>query len=121
MVDVSFEQLCKRFVEQADVGIGWTDINGNVKYLNPKLTEMLALDNPEEFYDKPVFQFYEPEKIAELEDQILLDVMHKGSWKGKIPLKSQKGEVYITMNYLFALKDDIGKVFSFANIVYPVK
>ena len=119
MVDVSFEQLCKRFVQQAEVGIGWADIDGNVKYLNPTLIRMLALDNPEEVYGKPVFQFYEPKKIKELEDQILVEVMQNGFWKGDLPLKPKKGPVYMTINYLFAIKDDNGKPFSFGNLLFP--
>lgn len=120
-MDVRFENLCRLFIEQAEVGIGWADINGLVKYLNPVLTNMLGLTTPEEIYDKPVFQFYEPDTISELEDHILATVMEKGVWNGKLLLKPKNGECYNTLNYLFAMKDERNKLFSFGNIVIKME
>jgi hypothetical protein len=40
MIDVSMNNLSRIFVEQATVGIGWTDNEGKVKYLNPTLKQM---------------------------------------------------------------------------------
>ncbi len=117
MIDVNMDNLSRIFVEQTAVGIGWTDNEGKVKYLNPALTQMLALDNPEEAYDHPVFTFYEPEAISKLENEILTTVMDKGIWVGKLPLKTKKGDVYMTTNHLFAMKDDSGNLFSFGNVV----
>ncbi len=117
MIDVSMNNVSRIFVEQAAVGIGWTDNEGKVKYLNPALIRMLALDNAEEAYDQPVFAFYEQETISKLEDEILTIVMDKGIWVGELPLKTKKGDVYMTINHLFAMKDDSGKLFSFGNIV----
>ena len=117
MIDVSMNNLSRIFVEQTGAGIGWTDKEGKVKYLNQALKQMLALENAEEAYDQPVFTFYEKETISKLEDEILTTVMDKGSWIGELPLQTKKGDIYMTINHLFAMKDDSGNLFSFGNIV----
>ena len=116
-MDVRFENLCRLFVEQAEVGIGWADGNGLVKYLNPALTKMLGLAAPEETYDRPVFQFYKEDTVSELEDHILTTVMEKGVWTGELQLKPKNGDCYNTINFLFSMKDERNKLFSFGNIV----
>ena len=114
------DNLRRIFVEQTAVGIGWTDNEGKVKYLHPALTQMLALNNAEEAYGHPVFAFYEPEAISKLENEILTTVMDKGIWVGELPLKTKNGDVYMTTNQLFAMKDDSGNLFSFGNVVIPI-
>ena len=120
MIDVDINNLSRTFIEQTVVGIGWTDNEGRVKYLNTALTQMLGLDNAEEAYDQYVFVFYEADTISKLEEEILTTVMDKGSWVGKLPLKTKKGDVYMTTNHLFAMRDDSGRLFSFGNIVIPI-
>ena len=117
MIDVNMDNLRRIFVEQTAVGIGWTANEGKVKYLNPALTQMLALDNAEDAYDQPVFAFYEKETISKLEDEILTTVIDKGIWIGELPLQTKQGDIYRTINHLFAMKDDSGNMFSFGNIV----
>ena len=120
MVDTSFEGLSRRFLDQAMVGIGWADRDGLVKYMNPKLLEMLGITEQDEYINQPVFKFYDPETISKLEDQILSDTMYKGYWSGTLMLMPVKGNPIKTLNYLFSMKDDHGKHFSFGNIVLPI-
>ena len=120
MIDVNMDNLRRIFVEQTAVGIGWTANEGKVKYLNPALTQMLALNNAEEAYGHPVFAFYEPEAISKLENEILTTVMDKGIWVGELPLKTKNGDIYMTTNQLFAMKDGSGNLFSFGNVVIPI-
>ena len=117
MIDVSMNNLSRIFVEQTAVGMGWTDNEGKVKYLNPALQRMLGLDNAEDAYDQPVFAFYEKETISKLEDEILTTFIDKGVWIGELPLQTKQGDIYRTTNHLFAMKDDSGNLFSFGNIV----
>ena len=120
-MDIAIETLCTMFVDQAGVGMGWADIEAKVRYMNPALTSMLGLNRPEEKYGQSVLQFYDSETIAALENVILAAVMDNGFWIGELPLQSANGEQTATINYLFALKDDTGKPFSFGNIVIPKK
>lgn len=118
-MDFNLENIYKLIVEQAGVGIGCTDIKTNVMYLNPALTNMLGFETPDEAYGKPVLKFYDPITVSKLENTILTAVMDKGYWVGDLPLISKNGEAHNTLNYLFALKDDCRKTFSFGNIVIP--
>ncbi len=120
-MDNNIDGIFKIFIEQANVGIGWADIEGNVIYLSPKLIDMLKLDNPEDMINKPVFQFYEQETISKFENTILTTVMDKGFWMGELPLKPKKGDVFETLNNIFVLKDKLCKPFAFGNIVIPLK
>ena len=118
-MDTSFDNLSKIFITQTELGIGWADSDGNVKYLNSALTRMLELENPEDAYEKPVFHFYDKETTSKLEDAILAAVMSEGSWTGELILSPKKSEPYPTINHLFAMKDNHGKLFSFGNVVLP--
>jgi len=53
------EEKYRSLIEKAPIGIR-IDRDGRCLYLNPRLTEMLGLEDPGQAIERPVFEFYDP-------------------------------------------------------------
>ncbi len=64
-------QVFQRFAEESAHGIGWTDMDGNIIYINPTLPEILGEERPEDVYGKPVAQYYDEKTQQRLENNMI--------------------------------------------------
>ncbi len=109
--------LFHKFVETSHEGLGWADLNGDVKYLNSALCRMLDLERPEDKYGEPVSQFYDEATRQRLAEEVFPEVVATGAWTGELDLHSVRGRCTPTLNSLFLLTDADGHPMCFANVV----
>jgi PAS domain S-box-containing protein len=109
--------LFHQFVEASREGMGWADLDGNVRYMNPALGHMVGEKRPEDSYGKPVLRYYSEEAQRLLREEIFPTILREGMWTGEIALQSLTGQTVPTANSLFVLRDEQNRPASFANVV----
>jgi PAS domain S-box-containing protein len=112
--------LFQKYVEESSEGLGWTDIDGTLRYANTTLSHMLGETNPEDTYGKPIFEYYSEEVQQRLQEEIFPIVLRKGAWTGELVLHIGKGILVPTMASFFLLRDAEGNPLCIANVVTDI-
>jgi two-component system cell cycle sensor histidine kinase/response regulator CckA len=109
--------LFHQFVEASREGMGWTDLNGRVRYINSSLARMFGEKKPEDSYGRSVLEYYSEETQRRLQEEIFPTVLREGSWMGELVIHSSTGSLIPTTNSLIVLRDAEGNPSSFANVL----
>lgn len=111
-------QMFKSFAESSTQGMGWTDMRGDIVYVNPALATLLEEQNITTPLGKNVVTNYYPEAVQEqLENQIIPHLLDNGNWNGELELQTLSGKIIPTYNELFLIYDDASQPVYFANFV----
>ena len=95
--------MFRQFAEAAGQGLGWADLEGHIRYVNPALCALFKRERPEDVCGKPVAQFYDEDTQRRLVEEIFPEVLAKGEWQGELEIHNANGDVVPTQNDLFAL------------------
>jgi len=109
--------LFHQFVETSGEGMGWADVDGMVRYMNPTLLKMVGARNVQEVCGRSVLDHYSQASMQRLQDEILPAVLRDGTWTGELPLQPTTGEPLPASHSLFLLRDDQGEPVCFANVL----
>ncbi|NQT57096.1 MAG: PAS domain S-box protein [Desulfobacteraceae bacterium] len=109
--------LFHQFVEASREGMGWTDLDGCVRYINSTLCSMLGETKPEDSYGRTVLEYYSEETQRRLQEEIFPIVLREGTWTGELVIHSSTGSLIPTTNSLIVLRDAEGNPSSFANVL----
>ncbi|MCP4198639.1 MAG: PAS domain S-box protein [Proteobacteria bacterium] len=109
--------LFKRFVDESGEGIGWTDLDGNIRYMNQSLCNIVGEENVENVLDQPVNQYYDEQTRKKLREKIFPAVLETGRWVGELMITAKDGTLTPATHNLFVLKDAQGNPQSFANVL----
>jgi PAS domain S-box-containing protein len=105
------EDLLKlsRAVEQSPVSILITDLNGNIEYINPKLSEITGYASEEVLGKNPrIFSSGEKPKS---EYRILWDTISSGNeWQGEMHNKKKNGDLYWELASISPIVNEKGKI-----------
>ena len=112
--------LFSSFVNNSGQGLGWADFDGSIRYLNPKLCQLLEIDKMEDFINQSVVQFYDKKTQERLNEEIFPELLKKGHWTGNLLLYSVKGKTIVSENHLFLMKEKSGEPAYFGNIVTDI-
>ncbi|MHC5179185.1 MAG: CHASE sensor domain-containing protein, partial [Planctomycetota bacterium] len=113
-------KIFQRFAEESSQGVGWTDIDGNVIYINPALCRMLEEEKPDFSHGKPVARYYDEITQRRLKTKIFPAVLAEGQWIGELNIHSKKGKIVPTLNNLFVMRDENNKPLCFANTLTDI-
>jgi PAS domain S-box-containing protein len=109
--------LFKHFVEESGEGMGWADLDGNVRHINRRLCDLFGEENPGDAYGEPVGNYYSEETQKRIQEEVFPTIFEKGSWAGDMVIVSKNGTTIPTTNNLFLLKDSKGNPQGFANVL----
>ncbi|MDP6546511.1 MAG: PAS domain S-box protein [Phycisphaerae bacterium] len=109
--------LFRQFVETSGEGMGWADVDGMVRYMNPTLLKMVGVRDAQEAYGRPVSDHYSGPNRQRLQDEILPAVLRDGAWTGELPLQPTTGEPLPASHSLFLLRNEQGEPVCFANVL----
>ena len=109
--------LFEQFVESSGDGMGWADLDSNVRYANPALCRMFGEKRPEDLYGRSVLEFYHKETQEEINTEVIPIVLKEGEWSGELTIQSRAGRQLPTFNTLHVLKDEHGSAISYANVL----
>jgi len=80
--DIKEQLLIKdRAIASSIHGIGITDLEGNIIYVNEAAMRMWGADDPSEIIGQSALEFAQDQEKAFM---IMLEVLEKGSWEGEI-------------------------------------
>jgi PAS domain S-box-containing protein len=113
-------KIFQRFAEESSQGVGWTDIDGNVIYINPALCRMLEEEKPDFSHGKPVARYYDEITQRRLKTKIFPAVLAEGQWIGELNIHSKNGKIVPTLNNLFVMRDENNKPLCFANTLTDI-
>ncbi len=112
--------LLKKFADASSQGLGWADLEGRIKYINPALCRMFGEPRPEDTFGKIVAYYYDQETQRRLAEEIFPYVLQEGAWDGELEIHSTKGNVVPTSNSLFAIRDEDGVPLYYANVLTDI-
>lgn len=98
----------KSFVDTSNQGFGIADFEGNILYINKSMAKILKIEDSVKVIGRNWAEFYTPKILEILEEQILPSVKNKGEWKGQLPMKTIEGDLLLTENSYFVMKDNRG-------------
>ncbi len=105
--DIKEQLLIKdRAIASSIHGIGITDLEGNIIYVNDAALRMWGADDPSEIIGQSALEFAESQDEAFL---IMLEVLEKGSWEGEINGFKKDGTpatLYVAANIVYNEKGD---------------
>ncbi len=107
----------RRFVEESSEGIGWTDLEGHIKYANPTLSQILGINHPADVMETLMSDYYPDQLKKELFASIIPSVLKTGGWSGEISILSRTGKVVPIMGNIFVLRDETGQPNYFAHVL----
>lgn len=105
--DIKEQLLIKdRAIASSIHGIGITDLEGNIIYVNDAALRMWGANDPSEIIGQSALEFAESQDEAFL---IMLEVLEKGSWEGEINGFKKDGTpatLYVAANIVYNEKGD---------------
>jgi rsbT co-antagonist protein RsbR len=129
MLDVTEQQLAEqetqRFVaaiETSDDFIGLATMEGKGLYVNEAGQRMVGLDGIESVRRVSVVDFFAPEDLAFVEEQILPTMMRDGRWRGEYRFRHFKTGALIPVYYnAFTIKDrSTGQLIGMATVTRDI-
>ena len=112
--------IFRRFVETAAQGFGMADLDGRIIYANPFLTRLFGVQNAEEFIGAPVFRFCPDDYSRRREEEILPALRRGEAWQGEVAMVFADGQQRATIQTVFPVRDDQGKLLCTATIMTDI-
>ena len=98
-----------KVVEQSPVSIIITDTEGNIEYINPKLTEITGYQFAEVLGKNP--RIFSSGEIPKSEYKVLWDTISSGNeWHGEIHNKKKNGDLYWELASISPIINDKGEI-----------
>jgi PAS domain S-box-containing protein len=86
--------IFRRFVESSRQGFGMSRLNGEVTYVNPAISRVIADGRPEDVIGKHISAFHSKEYMHRREVEILPSVVREGHWQGEVAISHRGGKVH---------------------------
>ena len=98
-------------IERSRDFIGLASLDGHLMFINAAALDMVGLNSQEEAKTKHITEFFLPDDLDTVQNQILPTVMQCGSWQGDFRLKHFGTGHAISVDYnLFLVDDPITKM-----------
>ncbi len=114
------EERFRRFAVASSYGLGMGDLAGHIVFTNAALLRIVEEESEESFSANTLFDYYLPEDVVRLKEEILPIVLEKGEWSGEIALLSAKGNLIATEQSIFQIRDEDGQYRMLGNIITDI-
>ncbi|MCP4716695.1 MAG: response regulator [Deltaproteobacteria bacterium] len=112
--------IFKKFAEESFVGLGMSDLQGNIVYFNPALSNMIGYTTADEASTQNIFDFYPPQHQHELQESILPAIIKQGRWNGELSLVTSSGNTVCTSHDLFIIYDETNSPLYLAGLIADI-
>jgi PAS domain S-box-containing protein len=113
-------EIFMRIMETSAMGLRIADLEGHAFFVNPALCRILGEHNPEDVYQRDIFDYYAPETAKRVREQILPLVLRQGQWFGELTITDTQGRTIPVMENIFLLRDDTTKPRCIATVVTDI-
>jgi PAS domain S-box-containing protein len=97
-----------RFVEASKQGFAMARPNGQITYVNPAISRLLAEGRPEDVIGNHVSKYYPKEFMEKREEEILPSLLREGHWEGEVVISHPHGLTPFLYNS-FLVRDEQGE------------
>jgi PAS domain S-box-containing protein len=112
--------IFKDFVDVSSLGHGFSDLEGNIIYINSALRRMLGVASIEYAVGKNVDSYYPENDREKLINDILPTVIGLGQWVGELPLLSVDGKVTPTIQSISLIRNSDGLPLYIGNVITDI-
>jgi PAS domain S-box-containing protein len=110
-------QMFKRLADASGQGLGFSDLDGMIIYMNPSLLKIIGADTLDEVAGQSVERFYTPEDLKSVRTEILPTVMADGQWTGELPLMAKDSSCTPALQSIVLMSDEQGQPSHLANVI----
>jgi PAS domain S-box-containing protein len=114
------EERFRRFATASNCGFAMGNLTGQLIFVNAATLHIVQEEREENFLGKTFFQYYIPQDAERLKKEILPIVIERGQWVGEIPLLSAKGNMVLTEQNIFLIRDERGTPRMVGNIITDI-
>lgn len=110
-------------VNQSTDFIGLADMEGRVLYVNKTARAMTGLGETQDVRNFRIKDFFFPEDVPFLEDEVISTVLRKGRWQGEVNFRHFRTGESITVDYhVFPINDlQTGKIAGLATVTRDMR
>ncbi|MCF8364692.1 MAG: PAS domain S-box protein, partial [Bacteroidales bacterium] len=112
--------IFKLFAEESGVGFGMANLDGEITYLNSRLSSMAGYADTSALLGKNILDSYLGNHKDKLFNEILPTIKRKGQYTGEIDLVRKDGIVIHTIENFFIIRNAEGEAVSFALTVTDI-
>lgn len=112
--------IFKKFAEESGQGMGMTDLNGSITYVNPGLCEILGYTSPEMMIGEDLKKFYQKDIADRIWNEIIPKVKEGKEWVGELILVSQFDKMTPVIQSFFTIRDNCGSLLYIATIITDI-
>ncbi len=116
----SSEERFRRFATASGYGFAMGELSGRLVFGNAATLRIVGEKREKDFTRKTFFQYYRPQDAKRLKKEILPIVIKQGRWTGELPLLSAKGNLIITEQNIFLIRDEQGKPRMVGNVITDI-
>ncbi|MDB9315731.1 PAS domain S-box protein [Spirulina sp. CS-785/01] len=116
------QQKLVSVVENSSDFVGMADMSGNAIYVNSAGRQMVGLPNSEAIKQTTMFDYFPPENLSTLHNEILPTLQEKGRWEGECYFKNFATGKFIPVEFnIFVVNHpQTGKPFCYATVTRDI-
>ncbi|MBM4103193.1 MAG: response regulator [Planctomycetes bacterium] len=114
------EERFRRFAVASNYGFAMGNLTGQLIFVNAATLRIVEEEREEDFLRKTFYQYYIPQDAERLTKEILPIVIEQGQWTGELPLLSAKGNLILTEQNIFLIRDEQGTPQMVGNIITDI-
>ena len=113
--------MFRRMVDLSSQAIGTADMEARVLYQNPALLRLLGNSSLESAQERSYEDYYRPEDLKYLRNEVIGTVLAEGHWTGELELQPLGGKPLVpTIQSVYLLRDDQGRPIAFSNVITDI-
>ncbi len=116
----SSEERFRRFAVASSYGFAMGELTGQLIFGNAATLRIVEEKREEDFTRKTFYQYYRPQDAKRLKKEILPIVIKRGQWVGELPLLSAKGNLTLTEQNIFLIRNEQGEPRMVGNIITDI-
>ncbi len=113
--------IFRRFTETSQLGHGWTDLDGNIMYVNQSLCDLAGEKHAENIIGNSFFIYFDRETGERFKNKIFPEVLSKGQWRHETTFIDINGKEIPVFNNLFLLRDSNNNPQYFAVVLGDIR
>ena len=112
--------LFRKFAESSGEGVGMSDFEGRIAYVNPMLGRMFGEEKPEDVIGKNVTEYYPQEYFQRRNDEMIPALLREGYWRAEQTLLPHRGKSLLTLQSTFLIRDEKGNPLRIAVVISDI-
>jgi PAS domain S-box-containing protein len=111
--------IFRRFVEASTQGFAMARLSGEIIYVNPAISRLIAEGKSDDVIGKHVSTIYSEDYMHKREKEILPGILREGHWEGEVVITHRYGTMSVLQNS-FLVRDEQGNPAYLATVITDI-